>query len=125
MSKSEALINQFSQALQRLDEVLAVPENDISRDSAIQRFEFTLDLAWKSVKAFLEESKGLTCNSPKDCFRQAFQQQLIAYNDVWIELVDIRNETVHTYNLDKAKQTYSHLKEASTLFHELQSSLKT
>ena len=65
MTKLEATIKQFENALTRLREVLAVSKNDIARDSAIQRFEFTLDLSWKMIKAFLEDRKGIICVSPK------------------------------------------------------------
>ena len=109
MSKIEAIMKQFEQALQRLDEVLKEPKNSIVRDSAIQRFEFSLDLAWKSVKAYLEEKKGMVCNSPKDCFREAYHQKLIEYDDVWMKYVDMRNETVHTYKEEVAEKIYSEL----------------
>ena len=71
MTKTEALVQQFSRALLRLKEVLNIPRNDIVRDSAIQRFEFTLDLSWKALKAYLEDKKGIVCASPKECFREA------------------------------------------------------
>ena len=58
ISKFEAIVKQLEQTLNRLDEVLKEPGNAIIRDSAIQRFEFSLDLGWKSVKAYLEEKKG-------------------------------------------------------------------
>ena len=109
MSKFEAIIKQFEKAVQRMDEVLKEPKNDIIRDSAIQRFEFSLDLAWKSVKSFLEEKKGTICSSPKDCFREAYRQGLIEYDEAWIKYVDMRNETVHTYKEEIADKIYSEL----------------
>ncbi len=109
MSKFEAVIKQFENATQRLDEVLEKPKDAIVRDSAIQRFEFSLDLAWKLIKAFLQEQKGITCNSPKDCFREAYRQGLIEYDDAWIKYVDMRNETVHMYKEDIADKLYSEL----------------
>lgn len=109
MSKLETVIKQFEKALRRLDEVLKEPKNAIIRDSAIQRFEFSLDLAWKSIKVFLEEQKGIICSSPKDCFREAYRQGLIEYNDAWIKYVDMRNETVHTYKEEIADKIYSEL----------------
>ena len=36
-------------AIARLREVLQAPETDVSRDAAIQRFEFCFELAWKSI----------------------------------------------------------------------------
>ena len=71
MTKFESVAGQFEQALRRMDEVLRMPKTDVVRDSAIQRFEFALDLAWKAVKAFLEEKEGIRCTSPKECFREA------------------------------------------------------
>lgn len=124
MSKLEAIIKQFDQALKRLDEVLKEPKNSIVRDSATQRFEFSLDLAWKSVKAFLEDKKGITCNSPKDCFREAYQQKLVKYDDAWIKYVDMRNETVHTYKEEIAERIYAELPAALKHFEELLESLK-
>jgi nucleotidyltransferase substrate binding protein (TIGR01987 family) len=112
MSKLEAIIKQFKQALNRLDEVLKEPKNSIVRDFAIQRFEFSLDLAWKSAKAYLEDKKGITCSSPKDCFREAYRQGLIEYDDVWIKYVDMRNETVHTYKEEIADKIYAELPKA-------------
>lgn len=124
MSKLEAIIKQFEKALQRLDEVLKEPKNAIIRDSAIQRFEFSLDLAWKSIKVFLEEQKGITCSSPKDCFREAYRQDLIEYDDTWIKYVDMRNETVHTYKEEIADKIYSELPTVLKYLQNLLEALK-
>lgn len=123
MTKLEAQIKQFAQALGRLKEALSLPQSDIVRDSAIQRFEFTLDLAWKAVKTYLEDKKGVICASPKECFREAYRQGLVQYDDVWIQLIDLRNETVHTYNEETAERIYSQLSGAVKRFEELLSRL--
>lgn len=119
MNKLQTQTKQFERALKRLKEVLAMPKTDISRDSAIQRFEFTLDLGWKTMKTFLEEKKGVACSSPKDCFREAYKHGLILYEDSWLVLVDMRNETVHTYNEETAEKIYAHLSHSIKLFEEL------
>jgi nucleotidyltransferase substrate binding protein (TIGR01987 family) len=119
MSKYIAVKNQFEKALKRLEMALNAPKNEFVRDSAIQRFEFTLDLSWKMLKAYIEESKGIICHSPKDCFREAYRQKIIQYDDRWIHLVDLRNETVHTYNEDLAEMIYKELPEALILFKSL------
>ncbi len=109
MTKFEAIVMQFSRALGRLQEVVAMQKTDVVRDSAIQRFEFTLDLAWKTVKAFLEEKKGIVCASPKDRFREAYRQGLIEYSDAWMAFVDLRNETSRLYQEARADYAYSQL----------------
>lgn len=87
MSNYDFLVTEFSLALTRLEEVLAQPKNDFLRDSAIQRFEFTPDLSWKSTQAYLIDVHGLASKSPKTAFRNAFQVGLIEYDDTWITLV--------------------------------------
>ena len=119
MTKFEAVAGQFEQALKRMDEALRMPKTDIVRDSAIQRFEFALDLAWKAVKAFLEEKEGIRCTSPKECFREAYRQGLIEYSDDWLRFVDMRNETVHTYNQDLAEKIFLELPSVSKRMIEL------
>jgi nucleotidyltransferase substrate binding protein (TIGR01987 family) len=121
MNKLVKLKEQFLLALSRLKEVMDMEENDIVRDSAIQRFEFTLDLALRYLKTLLEESKGVICNSPKDCFREAFKQSLVEYDDFWIEMVDLRNQTSHTYREEIAIKVYSNLTKSIEFFTKLKS----
>lgn len=120
MSKLESIFEDFQKALKRLDEVLLLKETEIIRDSAIQRFEFTLDLGWKVVKAFLEEYKGIRCASPKGCFRDAFAQNLIDYDETWNIMVDWRNASAHTYKEEVAADLYSKLPQALEKFRELE-----
>ena len=55
----------------RLAQALALPKDDIVRDSAIQRFEISFELCWKFLKAYLEEEHNASCTSPRTCFRAA------------------------------------------------------
>lgn len=125
MSKFEAITQQLSQAISRLEEVLKLKASDVIKDSAIQRFEFSLDLAWKTLKAYLEEKNGILVNSPKEAFREAFRQGLIEYEENWLTMVDLRNQTVHTYNQDLADKIYSLLPQFLPLFKSLLSKLNS
>ncbi|MEW6007022.1 MAG: HI0074 family nucleotidyltransferase substrate-binding subunit [bacterium] len=109
MNKLIAITEQFKKAFNRFKEVLDMPKTEIVRDSSIQRFEFTMDLAWKTLKAFLEEKKGIVCASPKECFREAYHQGIIGYDEDWLKFVDMRNETVHTYREEMAEEIYNEL----------------
>ena len=88
MTRFEVPLQQFERAVLRLDEVLRLEKNEFMRDSAIKRFEMTFDLSWKAVKAFLEEFRGVPCSSPKGCFREAYRQGLLEYDEFWLELTD-------------------------------------
>lgn len=121
-NKFQEINAQFKQALDRLAESLALPKNDVVRDSAIKRFEIAFDLAWKALKAYLEDH-GVSCASPRACFREAFRQQLIGDEAIWIEMIERRNETVHTYNLATAEKIFDILPTVLTSLQGLSSRL--
>jgi nucleotidyltransferase substrate binding protein (TIGR01987 family) len=95
--KLRNLLRLLGLALARLDLALAQPANEFVRDLAIQRFEFTFELFWKSLKAYAEES-GLEAFSPRDSLRSAFQLGVIQENSEWFRMLEDRNLTSHTYN---------------------------
>lgn len=119
MDKLDYLKQQFTDAVEELAEVLKKEKDEFMRDSAIKRFELTFDLAWKTLKSYLEEEKGLVCHSPKDCLRQSFQSGIIDYDDFWLEIVDSRNETVHAYDEKLADNIYQILPKILKYFQEL------
>ena len=123
MTKFTALSEEYKEAIDGLQDVLRQPKNEYMRDSAIKRFELAFDLAWKTIKAFAEE-KGTTCVSPLGCFQEAYQQELISYNDAWVEMVKTRNKTVHTYDEQLAEEVYAKLHATLGLFHELAENLE-
>ena len=106
--KLRNLLRLLNTALSRLDLALAQPVNEFVRDSSIQRFEFTFELFWKSLKAYAEES-GLEAFSPRDSIRIAFQLGVIQDNPEWFRMLEDRNLTSHTYNEATADSIYSHL----------------
>jgi len=120
MSKLKSLTENFEKAVSRLQEVLNIKEkNKIIRDSAIKRFEIAFDVAWKVIKTFLEEKKGTVCHSPKDCFRQAYEQNIVEYDDFWLEMTDYRNNTAHTYKEELADEVYAILPKVLSFFEKL------
>ncbi len=106
--KLRNLLRLLDTALTRLEGALAQPVNEYVRDSAIQRFEFTFELFWKSLKAYAEES-GIEAYSPRDSVRTAFQLGLIQEHPDWFRMLEDRNLTSHTYNEATAETIYSHL----------------
>ena len=106
--KLRNLLRLLNTVLSRLDLALAQPVNEFVRDSSIQRFEFTFELFWKSLKAYAEES-GLEAFSPRDSIRIAFQLGVIQESPEWFRMLEDRNLTSHTYNEATADSIYSHL----------------
>ena len=100
MSDPNIKVNNFNNALARLKEGIAKYDeaNDLLRDGVIQRFEFTFELAWKTLKAVFED-EGLTgLNSPKTVLREAFAAELITDDELWLAMLSDRNSTAHFYN---------------------------
>jgi len=98
----------FEKSLQRLKEILKEEETIANRDSAIKRFEFTVELAWKCVQKFLREQE-VVCRSPKECLKEAFKFGLVEDDPRWLEMMEDRNLTVHTYNEATAEEVYGRL----------------
>jgi nucleotidyltransferase substrate binding protein (TIGR01987 family) len=125
MTKFESLLEDFEKILMKLDEVLKLEKTEINRDSAIQRFEIATDLAWKTLKTYLEEYKGIICRSPKGCFREAFSQGVIDYDDYWIKIIDFRNQTAHLYSEALVDKIYEELPKVLEYLKILYNTLKS
>ena len=101
------LVNSFEQAILRLTEVLASPaKSNLEKAGCIQYFEFSFELAWKSVKV-IAEIQGLgECTSPKASLKQAFASHWIDDEDIWLDMLATRNRMSHTYNAEDALKVY-------------------
>lgn len=93
---------QFSRALDRLHEVMVLDETDIIRDSLIQRFEFTYELAWKCMFYWMRSQGEKVVEMQKPIIAAAFRCELIDDPGLWEKIKDERDETSHTYNEAKA-----------------------
>lgn len=91
----------LKKAYNRLVEVsnLYDGENDIIRDSLIQRFEFTYELTHRTLNEFMKYLGVTLENSfPRTIFKKAYINNLISDDLVWINLLEDRNSTSHIYN---------------------------
>ena len=93
---------QYNRALDRLHEVLELDESDIIRDSLIQRFEFTYELAWKCMFYWMRGQGEKVVEMQKPILAAAFRCELIEDPGLWEKIKDERDETSHTYNEAKA-----------------------
>ncbi len=109
-------LHDFDRSLHRLKEAYlkAKKSNDDNynffRDSAIQRFEFTVEIFWKSIKYYLKEIEGIECRSPKSCIREFFITGGLDSEEgvvLLLEMIDDRNMTSHTYKEEIAKMIFS------------------
>lgn len=104
-----------------LESILREPYSEIVRDATIQRFEYSFEACWKALKQHLSEREGIVCNSPKSCFRSAFQVGLLDETRVEQALLmsNQRNLTSHTYVESVAQLVYEHAAESARLMRDL------
>lgn len=81
-------------SLEKFDEAL--------RDSIIKKFEYTFELSWKTLKAYLENEGYEEISSPKKVLKQAFESGIIKDEESWANMLEARNSTAHTYDEEKA-----------------------
>lgn len=104
VEKSAERVQQFSNALARLKEIAELysgdPSNAVYRDALIQRFEFTFEVAWKSLKDYMNELGFVDVRSPRGAIQEAYAQSLISADNeaVWLDILKARNLTTHMYD---------------------------
>jgi len=104
MAGKEGIVTvEFEKAVSKFQDALNQPKNEFIRDSVIQRFEFSVELAWKTVRKVM----GTPTSAPKDVVREMAQNLYITDVDLWLRAIDMRNLTSHTYKEDLAEQVYN------------------
>jgi len=107
LNKEDLKLAELKKTLMRLREALEVEKTDITRDSVIQRFEFTVELSWKVLQKFLKASGLPDPLTPKNAIRDAARTKLVTDPEAWIQFINDRNLSSHTYREDLAEQVYA------------------
>ena len=96
----------FKRAFHQLSSAAALAReralSELEQQGFIQAFEFTHELAWNTLKDFLEARGAANLFGSKDATRQAFAAGLIEDGGVWMEMIKSRNESTHTYDCETA-----------------------
>ncbi|AHM57331.1 nucleotidyltransferase substrate binding protein [Peptoclostridium acidaminophilum DSM 3953] len=113
MSDYRQKFENYKNALSKLKEGFEKYDhsNDLLRDGLIQRFEFTFELAWKTLKSIFEEEGLIGLNSPKTVFREAFSAGIISHEELWLSMLKDRNSTTHIYSEEVAKKICLNIEE--------------
>ena len=99
----------FENALKQLVEGVdkfANTEENIIKAGIIQRFEFTHELAWKVLKDYLEYEGLNQIIGSRTATREAFNKNILENGEVWMEMIESRNNTVHTYQASILEEEY-------------------
>jgi nucleotidyltransferase substrate binding protein (TIGR01987 family) len=99
-------------ALSRLEEALTVPETaPLAIDGTIRRFKFVFEPCWKAMKALIElHSPSVNANSVRAAIKAAYAAGWIGDEAAWLDLLDMRNASSHTYREAMAKDVYRRIR---------------
>jgi nucleotidyltransferase substrate binding protein (TIGR01987 family) len=122
----QKLLLDFGKALQQLEAALNRQEtDDLLRAGCIQYFEFTFELAWKTVKLVAEDAGLNDIASPRAALKQAFKQGWIGEETIWLSMLDARNRMAHTYEAAQALDIYGSLGNFAKSLRVLHSTLSS
>ncbi len=114
--------NHFTKALSQLQEAVSLaqerPLSKLEEQGLIQAFEFTHELAWNTLKDFLEERGVQNLYGSRDATREAFKTGLIENGEAWMNMIQSRNLTSHTYEETIAAEIVSAIR--ATYFTEFE-----
>ncbi len=99
----------FCKALAQMTKFMDKGElNELEEQGLIQSFEYNHELAWKTLKDFLEAKGSSNLYGSKDVSREAFKLGLLGDSEqdglLWLDMIEKRNLTSHTYNEKTAQE---------------------
>ena len=98
--------------------------SEAEKGGLIQFYEMAFELAWKLLKDYLYEL-GFNINSPREAIKQAYQSDIINSGQEWIDALEDRNLTTHTYDEETAEKVVKSINESYfPLLDELYNRLK-
>lgn len=106
----------YCRALAQLTKFIDKGElNELEEQGLIQSFEYTHELAWKTLKDFLESRGVANIYGSKDASREAFKLGLLGESEsvgmIWLDMIEKRNLTSHTYNESTARDIVSAIRQ--------------
>lgn len=86
--------------------------NQLEKEGAIQRFEFSFELAWKTLKDYMEQDGFVFATiTPRQVLKDAFAAKILKVGQVWIDMLDHRNLLSHTYDMARFEEAVNAIHE--------------
>lgn len=101
-------LGQLTSALSQYDEHAEA----LIKEGILQRFEFTHELAWKMLKDYLEYEGHQGITGSRSASRLAFSLGLVSDGQIWMDMIESRNRTVHTYDERVLEQEFAKVQQA-------------
>jgi len=115
--------DKFCKALNKLDDGIKKAKDQLDNDGVIQRFEFTFELCWKTLRLYLMD-EGIITRSPKETFKESFKYGLFVNQEIFYDMLEDRNLTSHLYSQEISKEIVKRIKtKYNKAFKELKTEL--
>ncbi|MCC5815456.1 MAG: nucleotidyltransferase substrate binding protein [Leptospira sp.] len=100
----------YASAVHHLREAVHTEDpSDLEKEGTIQRFEFTHELAWKVMKDYLEYEGFTNITGSRSASKEAFKNNLVPDGQIWMDMIESRNQTVHTYDAEILNSEYTNI----------------
>jgi nucleotidyltransferase substrate binding protein (TIGR01987 family) len=121
----DTTISNYVKAITLLKKAIDLPSHsEYEKESVIQRFEYTYELAWNTIKDYLQEIGYQDIYGPGNAIQTAFKIGIVTDGELWMEMKKSRNNTVHTYDETEANKIFSDvISRYYPLFEELRLTL--
>lgn len=119
----ERALDRFRIVVAERDRWVAEGNGDIVLDVAAKRFEFTYEMAWKALKRLLDYL-GIDARAPRLVFKEAYAQGLLADEQVWLDMIEMRNLSSHVYDEHEISRILLELERYLAAFDSLLSRLR-
>ncbi|UCD15198.1 MAG: nucleotidyltransferase substrate binding protein [Candidatus Omnitrophota bacterium] len=103
------VLSKLTDAFNKLKEGVKTAEDELEKDGVIQRFEFTFELLWKTLKIFLREN-GIETNTPKDSLKEAFRIGWLKEENIFLNMLEDRNKSSHIYDKETSEEIVNRVK---------------
>lgn len=110
MSSTEVAyaLGKLKVAFMRLKEAAGQAVDELDRDGVIQRFEFTFELLWKTIKILLEYV-GFYCTGPRSCIKEAARRGFLVEGEIMLDMLEDRNKTSNIYDEHTANEIFERI----------------
>jgi nucleotidyltransferase substrate binding protein (TIGR01987 family) len=119
----ERALDRFRIVVAERDRWVAEGNGDIVLDVAAKRFEFTYEMAWKALKRVLDYL-GIDARAPRPVFKEAYAQGLLTDEQVWLDMIEMRNLAAHVYDEHEISRILVELERYLSAFDSLLSRLR-
>ena len=116
-------LNRFIIAIEIENDIKNEGFSDIYLDLIVKRFEFTYEMAWKSLKRYLE-FLGFEPKSPRGTFKEAYSQDILKDENIWLDMIEQRNLSSHIYDEYQINEIIDKIEDYKNAFLDLKKEMQ-